>query len=671
MFFDDAEIVKKRSARIRLPPPIPETGWCPPEFPNLSAASVLSFDVETKELDLDNGPGWARKTGHICGVSIGAKDRTGNRGAWYFPVRHEIEAHLNLDTRNVFSFMNHWLSNPHTPKIGANLTYDIGWLAEEDVTVAGELHDIQFAEALIDSDAKVALDVLSQKYLGVGKTTSALYDWIRQAYPNTPETKLRSDIHRSPPQLVGPYAEDDSNYPIDIFERQAPILDREGLAYVYRLECDLIPLIIRMRQEGVSIDVAAAEKLLLEVEAETRQLYLGFYEKYDINLKSTSAAQLEPVFAKLGIIHPYTDEAKGSFKKEWLAALEHPIGEEINRIRETEKMASTFLRPMLKINVNGKLFTSFHQMKNDENGTFVGRFASSNLNLQQVPSRTKLGKKIRQLYIPDPGNAAWIKFDYSQIHYRILAHYAVGPGSDGLRLAYNSDPTMDYHNQVYHNVAPLLNWDITDPELNNFRRRPIKNINFGLLYGQSEKSLVYKTASYFGESFTQADGAAFFKAYFEGAPYVKPTMKAIAAEVQRDGYVSTILGRRIRFSLFEPENRQRGVVYDPLPYHIAIRKYGSPLVRAYEYRGVNYKFQGSEPDIMKHGMRDLWRSGVLDVTGVPRLTVHDECDYNVREKTPEMMAAFAFVQETMQNTIKLKVPIYVDRKMGDNWGLAD
>ena len=231
---------------------------------------------------------------------------------------------------------------------------------------------------------------------------------------------------------------------------------------------------------------------------------------------------------------------------------------------------------------------------------------------------------------------------------------------------------MDYHDKVTQNVAPLMNWDITDKKFISFVRRPIKNVNFGLLYGQSIKALMAKTAAYFGAGFTEKQAKEFISAYFKGAPYVKPTMAAIADEVQTHGYITTLLGRRVYFKEFEPLKRDYENPATPLPYDEAIACYGAPLKRSYDYRGVNYKFQGSEPDIMKTAMLKCYQSGVFDITGYPVITVHDELDFDDdKPDTPEKLEAFDFIQHTMENAIKLRVPVFVDCSIGPNWAQAD
>ena len=204
MFFDDEDLgeLKKRAA-LRLPPPVPETGWrAPTELPNLRGAVVIALDTETKEPDFDHGPGWGRGKGHIVGVSLAAIDAHGNRGKWYFPVRHEVEPEMNLPPERVFSWLKSVLETPHIPKVGANLLYDIGWLTTENIYVTGELHDVQFAEALLKEDGEVNLEHLGQKYCKTGKDSDILYRWLAEAYGGDANDKQRANLSRQkwPPE---------------------------------------------------------------------------------------------------------------------------------------------------------------------------------------------------------------------------------------------------------------------------------------------------------------------------------------------------------------------------------------------------------------------------------------------------------------------------------------
>lgn len=652
MFFDDEPIVTRRRALLKQPPPVPETGWRPPQYyPDLSDAAVIAFDTETEETDFKHGPGWARDKGQICGFSVAAKDRRGNRGKWYFPIRHKYEPEWNLDPVTTLRWLRATLQTPHIPKVGANLLYDVGWLTTENIYVEGELHDIQFAEALLEDQGEVALDYLGVKYLGQGKETSLLYKWCAETYGGDVSGIQRENIYRAPPRLVGPYGEADADMPLDILDKQWPILAREGTLPLYRMECDLIYLLVRMRLAGVQIDVPFAEQLYTELGNDIRTLNDQLHRDSGVRANVNSPGDLAMVFDAVGIKYPRTQRGAPSFQKEFMKSLDHPIANLVNSIREHEKIRSTFVRSyLLESNVKGRIFCQFHPLRGDDGGTITGRFSSSDPNLQNIPVRTKLGKRVRKAFTADPGHIAWEKDDHSQIEYRMLANFASGPGSEELRDTYNRDPKTDYHSVVHDNVLNLTGMDI--------ERRPIKNINFGLIYGQSEKSLGYKAG------FKPDQAKAVFHAYHQGAPYVRPTMKAIGAEVQLNGFITTFLGRRVRFNLWEPIN-DRALA---LPYDAAIRQYGQMIRRAYEYRGVNYKLQGSAADVLKAGMHKCWRDGVFDVIGVPKLQVHDELDFSVIDDSPVQQEGYAYMRHCLEQAVSCNVPIRVDFGRGKNWG---
>lgn len=666
MFFDDNELVKRRQSRLREPPPIPPTDWRPPSyFPNLSNADVISFDVETKETDFDHGPGWARGKGHICGFSVAARKGHGETGKWYFPIRHEIQTEWNLDPKQCLGWLKHTLETPNIPKVGANLLYDMGWLTTENIYVSGKLHDVQFAEALIDETALVNLDMLAHKYLRRNKTSDELYEWLAQAYGGKANHLQRGNIYRAPPQLVGPYGEDDADLPLKILEKQWTLLKQQELMPVFELENRLIPLLIKMRLQGVRVNLNYTEQLYDDVGKDIERLELELFAMTGIRANVNSPDDLARVFDAAGIKYLRTagtinkPEGSPSFQKEWLKAQKHPVADKVNDIREHIKIRSTFVKSyLLESNVNGLVHCQFHPLKGDDGGTKTGRFASSDPNLQNIPVRTGLGKKVRKAFVPFYYHKRWRKFDYSQIEYRMLAHFAAneigGNSADILRQTYNDDPTTDYHDVVQARVKELTGILID--------RKPIKNINFGLLYGQTEKALAYKAG------FTTEQARDIFKAYHTGAPYVKPTMKAIADEVHAAGYVCTVTGRRTRFDLWEPDGYgERGMA---LSYHTALAQYGHAIRRAYAYRGVNYKLQGSAADVIKIAMDVAHTSGVFDVIGFPLLQVHDELDFSMIDDSPEQIEAYAFLQHTLENSIKLRIPVKVDCTDGLDWSEA-
>lgn len=659
MFFDDLGELKKR-ALMRELPPIPETGWrAPTHFPNLSDATVIGFDVERKENDWDHGPGWAKGRASTVGFSVSARDRCGNLGSWYFPIRHAVESFDNLDVGNCLDWLRSVLQTRHIPKVGANLIYDIGSLTDDNIFVEGELHDCQFAEALLQSDGLVGLDYLGLKYLGVGKETNLLYEWIARAYPERGKNPdPRQNIWRSPPRLVGPYGERDALSPLQVIERQYPLLEAKGLIDLYRMECGLIPLLVKMRRQGVTVNLQRAHSLMDELTIDELNLYARLRHECPVKIESVNSGKdLARIFDYIGIKYPLTKEGNPSFRKDYLATLDHPVADLINEIRGVVKARDTFVRNyIIEGHVNGKIFCQFHPLRNDEGGTITGRFSSSDPNLQNIPVRTETGKKIRRAFTFDEGHEQWEKVDYSQIEYRYLANYAVGPGSDELRAKYNADKKTDYHKATQGTVKAIANvW---------IERRPIKNLNFGLVFGMGEPKLARQN------NFSKAEATKIFAAYHLANPYVKATAKAIAQEAQILGYITTILGRQIQFNYWEPKwrdyNEERKI---PMPYEAAIRYYGQGIVRANTHKAVNYRLQGSGTgDQIKMGMYRCYKDGIFDVIGVPKIQVHDELGMSVIDQSNEQNEAYAAMRRTMETCLPIRVPVFVDHKRGVTWG---
>jgi DNA polymerase-1 len=619
----------------------------------------LAVDTETWDPDLEDfGPGWGRRRGHIVGVSIAAD----NDGRWYFPMRHETEPSTNMNPDHVLAWLKHSLADPKQPKVGANLTYDYGWLCSEGVTMAGELIDVQFAEALLDERAHVSLDILGQKYLGNGKETADLYQWLSDWFGGAVGGGQRKHIYRAPPRLVGPYAEGDVDLPM----RLAPILyqhlHNEGLTELFSMECRLIRLMVEMRLAGVTVDIPKAQILADDLLAREKALQekLDYFagQRVDIN----SSASLASAFDRFGIPYGKTPKGAPSFTKDFLGLVNHPIGEIIREIRKLAKLRGTFIQSyLLDSHIDGKVYGQFHQLRGDDGGTRSGRLSSSTPNLQNIPSRDdELAPLIRGMFIPDYGHQQWRKYDYSQIEYRFLIHYAVGPGAEEARRLFNEHPDTDYHEMALDLVGPEAGWDVSTPELRKKHRRPIKNINFGLIFGMGVPKL---TASL---GLSQTEGKDLFAAYHKGVPFAKPTMDACSAEALAVGNITTILGRKSRFDLWEPSKWQNGADgHLGLNYQQAILKFGGDIRRAFTHKALNRRLQGSAADLMKKAMLVCYESGIFEATGVPRLTVHDELDFSDPGGRDE---AFEAMKHVMETAIPLKIPVRADGECGPDWG---
>jgi len=645
LFWQDISLKRGQAARVM--PPIPDTGWvASTEFPRLQDAKALTIDVETYDPDLlTKGPGWARGVGHLVGIAAGTED--GKR--WYFPMRHEVEKEQNLDPAHVLAWARNNLTNPAQPKIGANITYDVGWLREEGVHVRGSLYDVQFAEALLRETATVNLDDLGLRYLGIGKDSNILYEWCA-AYYGGPETdSQRKNIYRAPPRLVGPYAEGDVDLPFRILDQQWPLLQEQGLLDLFSMENRLIYLMIEMRYAGVTVDIDHTEQMRDSLIAELVDIDKEIKDAVGFEVNSDASSSMVEAFEVLGLWYGRTKKGNPTFTKTFLETVKHPFAQLILRKKARAKLLGTFVEGyILDSHINGKVYGQFHQLRSDKSGARSGRYSSSNPNLQNIPIRSKLGKIIRRSFIPDPGHKQWRKHDYSQIEYRGLAHYAVGEGADEVRRRYIEEPNTDFH--------ALVQQIIRDVAHQEHERPLVKNVNFGTIYGMGITTL----AEYLGLSRTDAE--ALLKALHTAAPFMRTTMDATMAEAAELGYITTIKGRRSRFDLWVPGHYSPDA--KPLPFNDAILSYRNPE-RAYLYKALNRRLQGSAADLIKEAMLQCWEGGIFRETGVPRLTVHDELDFSDPGDKEE---AFDAMKHVMETAILFNVPVQVGTEVGPSWG---
>ena len=642
---------KSKREYVRPLASIPDTGWSlPTEFPDLSAASRIAIDTETRDPELKtHGPGWGRGSGEVVGVSLAVDESY----SWYFPIAHENGENLSAD--KVLEYLRDTLGGKQ-PKVGANILYDIGWLAEHDVHVNGLLLDVQYAEALLDDWAlSYSLEALGQKYFGEGKESNQLYDWLARSFGGAPTSDAQgSNIWRAPPVLVGPYAEVDAELPLRIIDKQWPLLEEQGLTDLFLLESRLIPLLCAMRKQGVRVDVEGAQRVMEKLQ-DKEDFRLGrLHRLTGRDVQIYAAEDIAVAFDNAGIEYPFTKTGKPSFTQSWLQNHNSEIAQEIVAARKLDKARSTFVEGfILNKHVNERIHCQFHPLRGDDGGAVSGRFSSSAPNLQQIPSRDpELGPLIRSLFIPEVGHVGWDKIDYSQIEYRYLAHFAVGRGADKVRELYRTDPRTDYHAATAHLVK-----DQTRIEL---PRSHTKNVNFGLCYGMGENKLCAMLG------ISRSEGTRLFKAYHAGVPFTKATYNTCEEQAQYEGYITTILGRRSRFTRWEKKGH--GKNNKPMTRDEAMERFApGQLQRVGTHKALNRRLQGSAADLMKKAMVDAYEAGIFDATGIPLLTVHDELDFS-NPGTPEYAEGRKELIHCMETAIPCKVPIIADCDSGPDWG---
>lgn len=608
---------------------------------------LISIDVETYDPNLKaKGPGTFRGDAHLAGVSITDMSRNVKE---YIPVGHT--SGVNWPKTKALLRLKELLFNDR-PKLGAKMIYDLEWLDWFGIkNIPGLKIDVQINEALIDENQyQYNLGSLCTKY-GVGnKLTSSLVDICKQVgYNIKKDSDVFLHLYKLPPEKVAPYGIQDTLLPIEIYKHQRKILSEEGLDKVFMVESRLTDLLLKMRIQGVPIDVKRAEQIREELIKHEKQLAKTLKQLAGREVSIWAAADVAIVFDRAGIEYPRTKPSKNfpngqaSFTGEWLEAHPSKIAQSLVKLRKVSKMRADFIESMiLGSHIHGRIHSQFHQVKHDDGGTVSGRFSSSNPNLQQVPSRDPVyGPLIRSMFIPDKGKL-WNKCDYSQQEPRLTIHYSALKGFKGADIAvqrYKDNPNTDYHQMV--------------ADLCQIERRPAKDINLGLAYGMGVPKMALKLNKTIDET------KELFKQYHAGVPFVKMLSVNAMNLASTRGYIKTILGRRRHFDLWGPPSK-----YDinntikPLKYDAAVEAYGLPLKRAFTYRAGNALIQGSAADMMKQALLDIGDAGY-----VPYLTVHDEADTGV--DTPKQGDE---IRDIMVNAIKLLVPIKVDSFTKNNWG---
>ena len=604
----------------------------------MSGAKLIAIDCETYDPNLlTNGPGGVRKDGRLIGISVAAN--TGFRG--YFPIGHAGEGNLN---RNRVLQWAKATFETGIDKVGANILYDLEWLRTVGIEVKGNKYDIQVAEPLLDEERKegYSLDILSKRYLGRGKDESLL-NAAAQAYNINP----KKEMYKLPAHYVGEYAEIDAVNTLEIFKKQLPLLEEQDLMGIFKLETDLIPLILDMRFKGVRIDINKAEKLNKRYKKEESRLLKYLREFAGFAVEPWSNQQLGVVCERNKIWFPQTQAGNPSFTGDFLSTSKEMFLTSVSEYRKVNKMRRDFIdKVCLKMNVNGRIHAQFHQLRKDSDGTRTGRFSSSNPNLQQIPARDEYwGPLIRSLFLPEKDNT-WFRLDYNQQEPRMLVHYArlrAIRGSKEACEAYH-EKDADFHTMV--------------AEMAGIKRKIAKTINLGIMYGMG----TFKLGQMLGLNYN--DATILLEKYHEKVPFVKGLMHEASKAVTYRGEIKTLLGRKRHFNFWEPSDSRLKWPNKEMP----LRKEdaeeiwkGRPLKRAYTHKALNALIQGASADLTKKAMLDLYN----ELKIVPHLQVHDELDISHIDNP-----AIKWVTDIMENCVKLEVPLKVSVEKGKSWGEA-
>jgi DNA polymerase I-like protein with 3'-5' exonuclease and polymerase domains len=646
-----SRLLRAEAFQVRGAPP-PSDWAAPAELPSLRGVRRLSFDTETRDEELKSrGPGPRRPDCYIVGLALGTDD--GRR--FYLPVRHEGDG--NLDSVTVFNWARSELNSFNGELVGANLIYDLDFAANEGITFpkVKVFHDVQVAEPLLDEwRLRYDLDALANSYLGISKSDALLRKAALAYGFGADDGDVKRNLWRLPAAYVGGYAEGDVDLPLRILERQLPMLEEEGLSDVYDVERKLIPILLAMRRRGVRVDLDRVQQVRGKMVERRDELLARVRSMAGPKAELMAPESFVAALRERGLIVPVTPKTgKPSVTKGFLKAHRaDPLCASLIEAREVNTIINTFLDGhVLGHQIRGRVHCQFHQLKNEDGGGTIARLSSSDPNLQNIPSRDEeLGPLVRSIFVPDEGEL-WERHDLSQIEYRYLVHFAVGPGADEARKKYTEDPEADFH---------AMCGEFMGIDARGAARRQVKSINFCKVYGGG----IPKLADSIGCS--QDEAKTFNAKYDRALPFVGDTYRATAALAVEKGYITDVLGRRQRFSLWEPADNY-GHKNPPMRRDSALAAYGPNITRYKTYAALNRCLQASAASHAKKAMVDCWEAGIQQALGPQLVTVHDESGYSV-PPTRQAEEAVAEAKRIMETAIPLRVPVIADASRGKNWG---
>ncbi|MDR2122149.1 MAG: DNA polymerase I [Flavobacteriaceae bacterium] len=570
---------------------------------------VVCFDTETTSTD--------SMVAELVGISFSYKKGKG----YYIPFNpNEKEK-----TSEFIELLRPFFEDETVLKVGQNLKYDCKVLRKYQVEVRGTLFDTMIAHYLINPDGRHGMDILAETELNYKPVS--IESLIGKKGKNQ---KLFSTV---PLEEQKEYAVEDSDITLQLKDKLEPQLAKDNLKKLFdEIEMPLMRVLIDMEWEGISLDTKVLKEMSKELDEDLLRLEKEIYslagEEFNIN----SPKQLgDIIFDKLKLENKPKKTKTGQYAtgEDVLLKLahKHKIIDLLLEYRQLQKLKSTYVDALPdEINPNtGRIHTTFAQTV-----AATGRLASNNPNLQNIPIRTPRGQEVRKAFIAKDSNYKIISADYSQIELRVIA-------------AMSKDPAMiaSFNNgEDFHRATAAKVFNIPMEQVTREQRSQAKTVNFGIIYGVSAFGLSEQTGLSRSESKNLID------AYYEAYPILK---KYIAEQVEiarKNGYVETLLGRR----RYLPDIHSANAV---------VRSHA-------ERNAVNAPIQGTAADIIKIAMIQI-HERLKDKKYQTRLLlqVHDELVFDSPDEEIEEVSNL--IKDTMENAVKIKVPLVVDVGVGQNW----
>jgi DNA polymerase-1 len=586
----------------------------------------IAFDLETTSL--------SPLQAEIVGFAFSWRAGEG----WYLPLRGPEGAAV-LDPKTTLERLRPILEDTRVAKINQNIKYDLLVLRGRGVQPCGVAGDPMVADYLLHAGERShGMEELSRRYLN--HQVIPITDLIGKKSRKTPQLSM----DQVPTARVAEYSGEDADVAWRLSELLEAQLEANGpLRKLYDdVEVPLIEVLAELEYNGIRLDLPLMHRLSADMGEQLAAIEKEIYDLAGHPFNIGSLVQLRkvlfdelklPVQGRTGITGAASTDQETLEK---LAVLDHPgaaLPRKILQHRRIAKLKSTYVDalPEMVNPVTGRVHTAFNQTV-----AATGRLSSSDPNLQNIPVRREEGQQIRQAFLPAEG---WqlLTADYSQIELRLLAHFC---GDDELRRAFAED--RDIHAAVAAQIFGVKEADVTSN-----MRRMAKTVNFGVIYGISPVGLGQRL------EMSRDEAAKFIAAYFARYPKVQEYQARLLNDCRKNGYVSTILGRRRHFD------------------RDAIRANSTYQQRnTAEREAINMEVQGSAADLIKLAMLNVYRRLIREGRRSRLLLqIHDEL---VFETPPEELRALAvLVREEMTTPVErelgLQVPLKVDLASGPNW----
>jgi DNA polymerase-1 len=562
--------------------------------------------------------------GKIIGLSISIDAQQG----YYIPLTHQYPGMVKqLDSNLVLEQLKPFIENTDKVFIIHDVKYAIGLLDNYGIKVLAKVFDPMLESYLLDSSSsRHDLETLSLKYLG--QKITAREELTGKGVKQIPFSQLHID---SASCYVCEHADLSRQLHLTLWPK---IVENKSLQYLLNeIEIPLAMVLSKIERHGVMVDTEMLAQQSADLTKRIAELEQKAYQIAGKVFNLASPKQLQEIlYVELNLpVLERTPSGAPSTAESTLQelAFQYPLPTIILEHRGLCKLKSTYTDSLPKQihPQTGRIHTSYHQAV-----TSTGRLSSTEPNLQNIPIRNEEGRRVRQAFIA-PASYKIVSADYSQIELRIMAHLSKDPN---LLKAFAED--LDIHTATASEI-----FGITTDAVTSDQRRHAKAINFGLIYGMSSFGL----ARQLGISRDVAQ--IYMDKYFEKYPGVKLYMESTRNLARKQGYVETLLGRR----LYVPDINSSQMM----------RR------RAAERAAINAPMQGTAADIIKIAMiqlPQLFAQRHLDASMI--MQVHDELVFEIKES--DLTPAMQIIQTTMTHALPLSVPLGVNIKMGENWDEA-